>query len=131
MFRAERLVKWRTRSISPTSGSGGGAVARAAGGRPGPVGTSHAGSRWQRRPAWLISKRSSVDCGLFMSRGSLIRECRSRAEAERAPLAGFDRDSDDLVQGDEDALVAAGQLERRTVGGQLGRRGVIDPDFAV
>ena len=31
MFCVERLAKWRTRSISPTSGSGGGASARRAG----------------------------------------------------------------------------------------------------
>src|SRR4051794_5119834 len=67
MFRPDRFVKWRTRSISPTSGSGGGAAARAAGGgssaADGP-GTSLAGSRWQRRPGWLSSKISSVARGL-------------------------------------------------------------------
>src|SRR5262245_58915530 len=70
MFRAERLVKWRTKSISPTSGKGGGASARwlagtrAAGGPS--AGTSQAGSRWVRRPGWERSKRRSVDWMLFI-----------------------------------------------------------------
>ena len=53
MFRVDRLMKWRTRSISPSSGSGGGASATAPRGSrslSGRSGTSHAGSRWQRRP---------------------------------------------------------------------------------
>src|SRR5262245_38823425 len=67
MFRVERFVKWRTRSISPTSGKGGGSLARAdEGGREsaGPVGTSHSGRRWERRPGRLSSNSNSVDCGL-------------------------------------------------------------------
>ena len=70
MFRVDRLTKWRTRSISPTSGNGGGASARAAAGSSvstGAAGTSHSGSRWQRRPGWLISNSSSVDWDLSMN----------------------------------------------------------------
>src|SRR5271170_7531875 len=62
MFRLDRLTKWRIRSISPISGNGGGAAAIAlVGKRLSRAGTSHAGSRWQRRPGWLISNRRSVD----------------------------------------------------------------------
>src|SRR5216684_1404844 len=65
IFFAERLTKWRIRSISPTSGSGGGESARAF--APSKVstggdGTSQAGSRCVRRPAWLRSNNNSVDC---------------------------------------------------------------------
>src|SRR4051794_5230683 len=70
MFRAERLVKCRMRSISPTSGSGGGSSARwSAGSRSATAavdGTSHAGSRWERRPGRDSSKIRSVDCVLFI-----------------------------------------------------------------
>src|SRR5262245_54114882 len=63
MFRVDKLTKCRIRSISPTSGNGGGDDASAEAGSSDSAsfaGTSQAGKRWARRPAWLSSSRSSV-----------------------------------------------------------------------
>src|SRR5438270_12965479 len=57
------------RSISPTSGKGGGAAVNALVGSKSwasGAGTSQAGSRCVRRPEWLNSNSSSVDCVICM-----------------------------------------------------------------
>src|SRR5947209_8888958 len=72
MFFVERLTKWRTRSISPSSGNGGGASQRTlAGSRSaaGGAGTSHTGRRWQRRPGCDSSNSRAVDWLLSMTGG--------------------------------------------------------------
>ncbi len=60
MLRADKFTKWRIKSISPISGNVDGTVDRADAGMPDITGTSQAGVRWQRRPVWESSKRSSV-----------------------------------------------------------------------
>src|SRR5581483_9699080 len=71
MFRVDRFTKWRTRSISPTSGNGGDPSASADAGNSaftGSLGTSHAGKVCARRPGRLISKSSAVDWSLSTTR---------------------------------------------------------------
>src|SRR5581483_10440887 len=94
MFRVDRFVKWRTRSISPTSGRGGGALARAAAGssdETSPMGTSQAGSRCVRRPGWLSSNRSSVDWVLSILRARILFLGENAAD-----VSGSVQDTDDF-----------------------------------
>ena len=69
-FRCDRLVKWRIRSLSATSGNGGGLSASwSLGIKPlaGFAGTSNAGSRWHRRPGLDRSNNRAVDWVLCIS----------------------------------------------------------------
>src|ERR1700694_5392108 len=98
MFRADRLTKCRTRSISPISGNGGGAEARADAGSKSfaaATGTSHSGSPCVRRPARLSSHKSWVDW-LFCMELPHFR-CKSCCEAvdlgAGAPLRDGDGDA--------------------------------------
>src|SRR5262245_8652397 len=100
MFFVERLTKWRTRSISPTSGSGGGASATLSAGKSLGVGTSHSGTRWQRRPGLLSSNSRAVDW--FFSMGGRVRFSRgsqNRAVLRTAAKRGVFADSAPLGDG--------------------------------
>src|SRR5437764_14669677 len=84
MFRCDRFVKCRTRSISAISGNGGGLTASADLGSRCSVGTSELGKKWQRRPGWLSSKSSSVDCVLIMD--ELKGVCRAGSNVKHRML---------------------------------------------
>src|SRR5262245_41819314 len=75
------------RSISPTSGSGGGVSARCSRGIISPsdcdTGTSHAGNRWHRRPDSESSKMKSVDCVLFIFDETWVTTFRYRTRMLR------------------------------------------------
>src|SRR5579884_1720467 len=99
MFFVDRLTKWRTRSISPTSGKGGGASARAAAGSGSAAGTSDSGVRWQRRPGLLISNSRAVDWFFSMYRfRPLSPEGRGEKNTRMSATLG-DRLAADAVQG--------------------------------